>query len=560
MSTLSVACGDKSDDTADTGHGDHTDHDGGDETGGDETGGDETGGDETGGDETGGDETGGDETGGDETGGDETGGDETGGDDGPVTCEPTEPTVTELTGYYFDSHFIEGESAVSNTGQIMRQNLITELKGYIGDLKDMADSGGFAEGDIVSGLNYYFDFDGDTSAEDSFYYSPDLAIQETWGEISTKNLKGKLAGNDSKTDHRPWSDSTDEETGEVTISEFYGWDADGVNSPESLVTHWFGEIEAQVLLYQEAVAGDSILDHPPYLTEDGVDRKQLIQKFLTGAVTFSQGADDYLSNDVDGKGLLASTDCATEDDDVTCKKYSSIGHAWDEGFGYFGGARNYGELDAAAIKANDNDANGDGCIDLITEYNWGGSVNAAKRDLGSADVVDADDASLATNFVGDAWTGFEGGRAIIDAALVDGGPLTEDEMTELLTHRDLAISSWEKAIAATVVHYINDVRADIDSCSAEGEDGFNFADFAKHWGEAKGFALWFQFNPASPLLADADEDGVEDFQALHQLLGMSGPLWTSCDEASEAWYGELETARTLLGAAYGFDDALLEAW
>ena len=84
----------------------------------------------------------------------------------------------------------------------MRQLLITELKGYIGDLDDMIDGGTeYAEGEVMSGLMYYFDFDS-ADEGDGFFFTPDNAIQTTWGDISTKNLKGKIAGNDSATDHK----------------------------------------------------------------------------------------------------------------------------------------------------------------------------------------------------------------------------------------------------------------------------------------------------------------------------------------------------------------------
>ena len=109
MSTLSVACGDKSDDS-DTGHDDHADHDGGEEGGGEETGGEETGGEETGGEETGGEETGGEEGGGEEGGG--TGVEEDctdapadiwePNDDEPEPWGDKDGTEFEITGGYLD--------------------------------------------------------------------------------------------------------------------------------------------------------------------------------------------------------------------------------------------------------------------------------------------------------------------------------------------------------------------------------------------------------------------------------------------------------------------------
>ena len=50
---------------------------------------------------------------------------------------------------------------------------------------------------------------------------------------SGKDLVGKLAGNDATGQHKDWS------------TDFVGWDADGVTTPESLVRHWFGVVDDQ---------------------------------------------------------------------------------------------------------------------------------------------------------------------------------------------------------------------------------------------------------------------------------------------------------------------------
>ena len=39
---------------------------------------------------------------------------------------------------------------------------------------------------------------------------------------------------------------------------------------------------------------------PVHITAEGLDLQQLTQKFLLGAVNFSQGTDDYLDDDIDG--------------------------------------------------------------------------------------------------------------------------------------------------------------------------------------------------------------------------------------------------------------------
>ena len=97
------------------------------------------------------------------------------------------------------------------------------------------------------------------------------------------------------------------------------------------------------------------------------------------------------------------------------------------------------------------DSDGSGTIDLDAEFNFGNSTNAAKRDLGS---------ESGTDFTRGAFEAFLNGRAIINNAV--GSELTEAEMEALKAQRDVAVENWEKAVAATVVHYINDTLGDMD--------------------------------------------------------------------------------------------------
>jgi hypothetical protein len=130
-------------------------------------------------------------------------------------------------------------------------------------------------------------------------------------------------------------------------------------------------------------------------------------------VFFSQGTDDYLDSDVDGKGLLSSNAQVVKDG--VAKPYSALGHAWDEGFGYFGAARDYndytdtqaagkGEVGTPRAKGY-HDTNGDGKIDLKSEYNFGHSRNCAKRDRGSA-------GGATTDFSKDVMDAFLAGRTL----------------------------------------------------------------------------------------------------------------------------------------------------
>jgi hypothetical protein len=270
-----------------------------------------------------------------------------------------------------------------------------------------------------------------------------------------------------------------------------------------------------------------------HLTAEGHDLNQLVEKFLNVAITFSQGVDDYLDSDVEGKGLHASNE------PVEGVEYTDLAHAWDEGFGYFGAARDYGDYTDEEIAQKGgredwqgyHDTNSDGLVSLLSEYNLGASVNAAKRDLGSAQ-------SAPTDFTQDVFDAFVAGRALIHH---NPGPLNDEQMGVLEGHRDTIVLGWEKVYAATVIHYLNEVLGDMATIET---DDYDFARHAKHWSEMKGFALGFQFNPRSPLSDD-------DFAAFHDHVG-TAPVLEDVT-ALEAYKADLLAARGLLRDAYGFE-------
>jgi hypothetical protein len=265
-----------------------------------------------------------------------------------------------------------------------------------------------------------------------------------------------------------------------------------------------------------------------FVTPKGQDLQQLVQKFLLGAVTYSQGADDYL----DDASLEESGNVEAEEG----KPYTKLEHHWDEGFGYFGAARDYGDYTDDEIAAADgrddyqgyHDTNGDGAIDLTSEYNFGHSQNAAKRDRGSAE-------SAKTDFTKGAWDAFLTGRAIIASAK---GALSATQMADLKAQRDAAIANWELAIAASALHYVNEVLADMSKSEAD----YVFLDHAKHWSELKGFALSLQFNPRKKL-SDAQ------FATLHEKLGIAPAL--PGDANFDDYKAGLIDARQILADAYG---------
>ncbi len=459
-------------------------------------------------------------------------------DTGTVDQPDTDTKPVAVTTYEFASSFDSDVSSVSYSGQVARHALIKAFFNYIGgDFITAINNGDITnkEDAKTALLAYYQDYDAVKDLPLNFSATPALT-QTSLNDISSsdKKLSSKVAGNDEKGQHKPWNDGLS----------FVGFTDMGSfeNTPEGLLLKFIDELASNVEAYRDGIhQTEDGTQLPIYVTSTGLDLQQLIQKFLLGAVTYSQGTDDYLGLEVEGKGLLTNNT-----DQVEGKPYTNLEHQFDEGFGYFGAARDYlaytddeisGKGGRDGWKDGYYDTDKDGSINLNSEYNFGHSVNAAKRDRG----VDADVSDLTA----DAMSAFISGRALISANV--GSELTTEQMDELLVYRDSAVLAWEKAIVATVIHYINDSSADLATL---GTEEFDFATAAKHWSELKGFALSLQFN-SYKTLSDAQ------FVELNSLIA-DQPALTA--EAKDAYLADLLAARNLLQEAYGFDTATVENW
>lgn len=439
--------------------------------------------------------------------------------------------------YNFESRFNTGEESVSYSGQVTRQVLIADLNTEISTkLEDRISAGTWnsdtSSADVLSVLNSYFASGTDAVGDNNLLLTTTPStLQASYNDISSdKNLVGKLAGNDSVTDHQDWDNGG-----------FTGWT---IASPQALIENWFATIadntaeKANGVDRNYAGTGESL---KVYHTQDGLDLKQLVQKFLLVAITFSQGSDDYLDDATEGKGLLTDN---TQADGVG-KAYSKLEHQFDEGFGYFGAARDYLAYTDTEIASSTSykDSNEDTQIDLNSEHNFALSINAAKRDLGS---------TTGTDFTNDAMTAFLTGRTIIARAGDDGdGELTSLEMEVLQEQRDIAVLAWEKAISATVVHYINDTLADMDKADMN-DNSYSYLDHAKHWSEMKGFSLGLQFNPRSPM---HEGTRLADFNSY---VGERPALPN--DANFTTYRQDLLNARAILQTAYDFAQTDVENW
>ena len=441
----------------------------------------------------------------------------------------------------------EGVSTVAYTGQVARQVMIEDIKTYISNIAKSGDPSVKADlmslfenpSSAIDASNIQMSFEGYTLA------------QTTYGDISTgKSLVGKIAGGYVQ------DGSATGETTRLINNTFFGWQEGLSDSakPYDLVTYYFDQLQALAAKTDtssiETIDGSATIDKV-YVAENGVDYQQLAQKFLLMSVGFSQGANDYLG---------PNRDFANELTYEEGKPYTIAEHHFDEGFGYFGATPNYAMLSDSEIIAAVDDANDDGVIDLTSEYNFGQSVNCAKRDVGATNDPD---------FTAHAISGFIEGRTIL-AAASEAGSLTAEQETALNAAIVKAAGAWEKCIAATVVHYINDVVADMSEFSnGQFASIDNFYNLAKHWSEMKGFALGLQFNPYSPFReADSGDlvvisygtDQSADLEDVLSWMGDAPVLADASEMAIQDYETALMNARAVLQAAYGFDSDNVANW
>lgn len=487
------------------------------------------------------------------------------------------PVLSTDTVYKFDT-FVEDEtgSSVSYSGQTARHILINDLKSYLknpsGATKDEI------LGNVLSKFIYRNDesvlaIERDKTPSSVAVSSISFKVKGKEGEIPSvlqdsyvggKNLVGKIAGVDGR-------DKTDAEVKSSHLSHlsngFVGWPvADSTNFNDKPLAALFDMLNKYSEVAANAASSNSInvaLSNDStgtltssYISAEGVDYQQLISKFLLMSVTFSQGTADYLKTDFSG-------DANNPSKAKSGKTYTNAEHKWDEAFGYLGAARNmpafndyelrgaardedreeykYGYFDAA-----DESGVKDGKIDINSELNLGQAVNCAKRDIGAK--------AQATNYTNDVFYAFYKGRKLINDAKTT---LTPDQLKELDGYAKLAAVTWEKCIAATVVHYINVTVKDLNYTDVNG-----FKDLAKHWSEMKGFALGLQFNPESPVSESVFAEVINAIGTAPVLANGSQNGVAASQDSAQAiadYKAALVEARGKLADAYGAEDPAFKA-
>jgi hypothetical protein len=488
--------------------------------------------------------------------------------DGDTTGDACDSTNAPAT-YTFSSSITDGASSVSYSGQVARNfmilGLVDEAEGLTegvnsvdarANMKDYV--AGVADNNIAH--NFTLKNIGDTpvlpagTGTDGAMLIADISS-------SFKNLDEKIAGGSGVEN----TSGKAGETSKLLNDEFFGW-TDGVTEtsiPIDLVYVWIDQLvdEAQdgTGIIISTVDGDVTIDVSEYQGDaEGRNYRQLLQKFLLGAVNLSQISNDYLRVPFNDAEYLAQEGT---------KDYGKGEHDWDEAFGYYGAARDnndYTDDEAAGKGGRDAwkngwyDSNGDSSIDVRSEYNMAISQNCAKRDRGS---------TTGTDLSKEAMDAFLLGRHIIAEATAVGS-MSDAEYVIVQAQADIAANAVEKCVAATAIHYVNDMEDDYDSIvDGQYADKSNFINLTKHWAEMKGFALGLQFNPTSPYAAADMRD------ELKQILADMGDAPVLADgsqngvaatgtaaEAIEAYRAKLVAARDAMGVAYGFDTSDVENW
>ena len=268
---------------------------------------------------------------------------------------------------------------------------------------------------------------------------------------------------------------------------------------------------------------------------NGYDYGQLISKFIMGAVFYNQAVDTYLDE------YLSA---AKKPNDQPYKKgaaYTGKEHAWDEAFGYFGTPAHTLALTPRQVysiaKRKDlaaADANKDGKVDLKTEMTFGPAYYAAGFD---ASVYDKGNK---TRYLHSIAKAFLDGRKLLTSA--KGEKLTDAQRASLMGHAKTISDNWETVLAEATFKYAGSVYKDMVKLKtivdAKGDPARQFREYAKHWGELKGFSLALQAGKnnlgetatrlnrmigAGPLLLNASQ--VVDIDSKGNYVRDQGPEW-----------------------------------
>lgn len=365
-----------------------------------------------------------------------------------------DPTIDEPATYEFTR---DGQSTVSFTGQTTRLQMGAELFGA------MTDFGNSTE-ELL--LQMYQNQTADGGDADP-YANAEL-------NNATKNIKSKVAA------------SEDYFSSNTTVS------AEIKNQFETWISAQVNEVFPNQNTQAEPGVAGQIADGSStrYVSAEGLEYNQLVNKSLIGALTADQMLNNYLSVSVLDEGTNREDN--TNGVLAEGSSYTNMEHKWDEAYGYLFGT--------AANKANPVPTIGDDDI-FLNKYL--GSVNGDEDFGGIAERV---------------FNAFKLGRA----AIIAGDYEVRDEQAQIIREE------ISKVIGIRAVYYLQSGKNAIDQESPDY--GAAFHDLS----EGYGFIYSLQFtrvpNTDTPYVTKSEVDAY-----LNQLLG-DGPngLWDVTPETLDA--------------------------
>ncbi len=307
------------------------------------------------------------------------------------------------------------------------------------------------------------------------------------------------------------------------FGELIGWKkydvADEDLLPDNLVQYWFERIAT--------FASDG--DDATSFFEANLDYRTLIVQFLSATLSYPQVTTFHLNEQ---QGLLA-------ENSNTSLPYTELQHQWDVAFGHYGLARDAKIIGASQISQQaDNDSNGDGAIDLYSEYSFSFAQLAALKDM-QATFVD-------TNYSTKTVQAFLTGRQLIDLNYSDNTQI-HNFRAKINTQASNILINWENSLAATMVQNINALSQSVNyvGLSANLEQIY-----ASHWASLKATALSLQFNKNSRF-------SEANLILFHSHLG-GGPI---VDRTRIPYHtSDLFDARLLLQAQFNISEDNLNIW
>lgn len=436
--------------------------------------------------------------------------------------------------YEFQSQF-GNSSSVAYTGQVFRQILVKDLKAAINSQPRGSYPGSVTEAKNMLMSYYSYDessaftgigvIDGFTEfkAKANSVNGQSMEITEgfVYSDIQSpgKNLQSKMAGVDNP----------------LRRGKLYGTNL--ATTPDGYINFLFDQFAENAVKGKSftvpngSLAPQTIVDAD--ITETGLDLTELTEKFLHGALSYSQAARDYLATDL---GPTKGINADNSEPGKQGATYTAMEHHFDEAFGYFGGARDYKLYTDQMLRSKVSvDSDNDGYISAMSEWNMGMATNFGRIDLTAAD----QNLNLS--------------QTVIDAFLKGRHLITEKPAgyeAYVDAQAQVALGAWERTFAAITIHYINRTLVQYQ---AYGTNDYLFKAFVKFWGEMKAFGMAFQFNPKGTM-SDAT------FDEIHGLFRDYPVLPHASTTEVNAYMVDLERARDLLQQTYEFSTNNVMNW